>query len=353
MPLFWGLSGSAYRQWVTQLSTVPMSVLDLAPVSDGSTTSDALRSTVELAQHTEALGFTRFWLAEHHNHSGIASSAPAVLIAAVAAATERMRVGSGGVMLPNHQPLVVAEQFGTLEGLYPGRIDLGIGRAPGTDPMTARALRRSVDGLSADEFPEQLHDLRSFFRGSFPAGHPYGSISAVPRSGAGPDIWLLGSSGYSAQVAGALGLPFAFAHHFSAQNTIPALALYRQAFTPSAVLDEPHAMVAVRVLVAETDERAKWIGRSSDLWFIRLLQGRPGPIPSPEEAAAYPWSAEEIAAVDSRRAGETVGSAETVHAGLTELLEATQADEIMATTIAHDPAATRDSFTRLSALVAG
>ncbi len=343
--------GPAYRQWVTQLSTIPLSVLDLAPVSDGSSPSDALRSTVELAVRTEDLGYTRFWLAEHHNHTGIASSAPAVLIAAVASATERIRVGSGGVMLPNHQPLVVAEQFGTLEGLYPGRIDLGIGRAPGTDPMTARALRRSVDGLSADEFPEQLQDLRSFFGGAFPAGHPYGSIVAVPRSGAGPDIWLLGSSGYSAQVAGALGLPFAFAHHFSAQNTIPALALYRQAFRPSAILDEPYAMLAVRVLVAESDERARWIGRSSDLWFIRLLQGRPGPIPSPEEAAAYPWSSEEIAAVDSRKAGETVGSAETVHADLTALLDATDADEIMATTIAHDPAARLESFTRLRDLV--
>lgn len=335
---------------MTPLSSVPLSVLDLAPVSEGSTTAQALRSTVNLARHTEALGFTRFWLAEHHNHSGIASSAPAVLIAAVAGATEHMRVGSGGVMLPNHQPLVVAEQFGTLEGLYPGRIDLGIGRAPGTDPVTARALRRSVDGLSADEFPEQLQDLRSFFSGSFPDDHPYRSISAVPRSGAGPDVWLLGSSGYSAQVAGMLGLPFAFAHHFSAQNTIPALALYRQSFRPSAVLDKPYAMVAVRVLVAETDERARWLGRSSDLWFIRLLQGRPGPIPSPEEAAAYPWNAEEIAAVNSRRNGETVGAAATVRAELTALLDATKADEIMATTIAHDPAATLESFSRLREL---
>lgn len=335
------------------LRDVPLSVLDLAPVSAGSTASAALRSTVELARHVESLGYKRFWLAEHHNHTGIASSAPAVLIAAVAAATAGMRVGSGGVMLPNHQPLVVAEQFGTLEGLFPGRIDLGIGRAPGTDPVTARALRRSVEALSADDFPEQLQDLRSFFSGSFPSGHPYAVISAVPRSGDGPDLWLLGSSGYSAQVAGILGLPFAFAHHFSAQNTIPALALYRQAFRPSDVLGEPYAMVAVRVLVAESDERARWLGRSSDLWFIRLLQGRPGPIPTPEEAAAHPWSAEELAAVDDRRAGEAVGGAETVRADLVDLLRATGADEIMATTVAHDPAVSLESFTRLRELAGG
>ncbi len=325
-------------------------MLDLAPVPAGSNPTDALKATVALSQHVEKLGYDRFWLAEHHNHSGIASSAPAVLIAAVASATERMRVGSGGVMLPNHQPLVIAEQFGTLEGLFPGRIDLGIGRAPGTDPVTARALRRSVDGLSADDFPEQLRDLRYFFAGSFPSGHPYASITAVPTAGAGPEVWLLGSSGYSAQVAGILGLPFAFAHHFSAQNTIPALALYRESFRPSDVLPEPHAMIAVRVLIAESDERARWLARSSELWFIQLLQGRPGTVPTPEEADAYPWSAQELVAVESRRPGEAVGSPSTVKDELTALLKATGADELMATTLVHDPDARTESFTRLSEL---
>jgi len=332
---------------MANLRTVPLSVLDLAPVSDGFTPSDALHASIALAKHVESLGYTRLWFAEHHNHRGIASSAPAVLVAAVAALTETIRVGSGGVMLPNHPPLVVAEQFGTLEGLYPGRIDLGIGRAPGTDPATARALRRSVEGLSADDFPEQLRDLRSFFAGKFPTEHPYRSIAAVPTFAAGPDIWLLGSSGYSAQVAGVLGLPFAFAHHFSARNTIPALDLYRRNFRPSQVLAEPYATVAVRILVAENDERARFLSGSSDLSFLQLMHGRPGPLPTPEAAAAYQWTDAEREAFNDRQLGEIVGGPQTVRAGLVELIASTGANEIMVTTVAHDPQERHDSFARL------
>src|SRR3954471_3016767 len=211
------------------IGSTPLSVLDLAPVATGSTVVDALRNSLELAQHAEQLGYRRHWVAEHHNMPGIASSAPAVLIAHLASVTSTIRVGSGGVMLPNHQPLVVAEQFGTLEALHPGRIDLGIGRAPGTDQITAYALRRSPD-LSADAFPEDLSQLRAFLDGTYPR------IRAVPRPDNPPSVWLLGSSGLSAQLAGVLALPFAFAHHFSARFTDPALELYRSSFEPSGTL---------------------------------------------------------------------------------------------------------------------
>ena len=238
---------------------VPLSVLDLAPVTDGGNAGDALRATIDLARHAERLGFRRFWVAEHHNMPGIASSAPPVLIGHIADATTTMRVGSGGVMLPNHVSLVVAEQFGMLEALHPGRIDLGIGRAPGTDQVTAAALRRSPEALSADDFPDQLMDLLGFFTGRWPEGHPFAQITAVPGRGHQPAMWLLGSSGYSAQVAGLLGLPFAFAHHFSPANTLPALALYRSHFRPSEALDRPYAMVAAAVVCADTDDRARWL----------------------------------------------------------------------------------------------
>src|SRR5438105_14349087 len=236
----------------------PLSVLDLAPVSTGATVGDALRNSLDLARHVEHLGYLRHWVAEHHNMPGIASSSPAVLIAHLASATSTMRVGSGGVMLPNHTSLVVAEQFGMLEALHPGRIDLGIGRAPGTDPATAAALRRSPDALSAEDFPQQLMDLLGFFTGSFPDDHPFRQIPAVPAIGYLPEVWLLGSSDYSAAVAGLLGLPFSFAHHFAAANTLPALARDRANFRstrskgplgPSQTrgdggLEQPYAMVA-------------------------------------------------------------------------------------------------------------
>ena len=323
---------------------VPLSVLDLAPVPDGGSAGDALRATIDLARQAERLGFRRFWVAEHHNMPGIASSAPPVLIGHIADATTTMRVGSGGIMLPNHVSLVVAEQFGMLEALHPGRIDLGIGRAPGTDQVTAAALRRSPEGLSADDFPDQLMDLLGFFTGRWPEGHPFAQITAVPGRGYQPDMWLLGSSGYSAQVAGLLGLPFAFAHHFSAANTLPALALYRKHFRPSAALEQPYAMVAAAVVCAETDERARFLAGSGALSFLRLRAGRPGPMPSPQEAAAYPYTDLERAFVEDRQASQIIGSAETVQRGIAELVHATRADELMITTMVFDPADRLASF---------
>jgi luciferase family oxidoreductase group 1 len=320
---------------MTDLSAVPFSVLDLAPVPSGTSATTALRHSRVLAQHVERLGYHRLWVSEHHNMPGIASSAPAVLIADLAAATKSIRVGSGGVMLPNHAPLVVAEQFGMLEALHPGRIDLGIGRAPGTDPLTASALRRTPDGLSAEDFPRELSELLAFFDGSFPQGHPYQNITAVPARGNSPSVWLLGSSGYSAQAAGLLGLPFAFAHHFSPANTLPALQLYRSSFRPSEELSEPYAMVAVAVVCAETDERARWLAAPSALSFLRLRQGRPGLMPTPEEAAAYPYTELEREMIRSRQVDQVIGSPDTVRRGLSELLGRTRADELMITTMLH------------------
>jgi luciferase family oxidoreductase group 1 len=324
--------------------SVPLSILDLAPVPDGGNAGDALRATIDLARHAERLGFRRFWVAEHHNMPGIASSAPPVLIGHIADATTTLRVGSGGVMLPNHVSLVVAEQFGMLEALHPGRIDLGIGRAPGTDQVTAAALRRAPEGLSADDFPDQLMDLFGYFTGRWPDGHPFAQITAVPGRGYQPAMWLLGSSGYSAQVAGVLGLPFAFAHHFSPANTLPALALYRQHFRPGEWLERPYAMVAASVVCADTDERARFLAGSGALSFLLLRSGRPGPVPSPQEAAAYPYTDMERAYIEDRQATQIIGAPETVRRGLTELLKATAADELMLTTIVFDPADRLRSF---------
>ncbi|GAA4258711.1 LLM class flavin-dependent oxidoreductase [Dactylosporangium darangshiense] len=319
------------------MSELPLSVLDVAPVSVNGSAGEALSHTTELARRVEALGYSRFWVAEHHNMPAIASSSPAVLLAHLAAATSTIRVGSGGVMLPNHAPLVVAEQFGTLEALHPGRIDLGIGRAPGTDQYTALALRRTMEGLSAEHFPEELQDLIGYFEGT-------GRILASPGQGERPDVWLLGSSGYSAQLAGALGLPFAFAHHFSAQNTLPALALYRTHFRPSARLAEPYAMVAVSAVAAPTDEEAEFLSGPSALSFLKLRSGRPEPLATPEEAAAYPYSEREREFVLQRREGQALGSPETVRKQLTELLEATRADEFMLTCMVYDLEARARSF---------
>jgi luciferase family oxidoreductase group 1 len=329
---------------VVDLSTVPLSVLDLAPIGVGSSATEALQTSTALVRRAEELGFRRYWVAEHHGMPGIASSSPAVLIAHLAAATSRIRVGSGGVMLPNHQPLVIAEQFGTLEALHPGRIDLGIGRAPGTDPRTARALRRGTDPLGADDFPEQLTELAAYFRGD-------GPVLAVPAAGNAPAMWLLGSSGYSAQVAGLLGLPFAFAHHFSAENTLPALALYRESFRPSAVLEHPYPMVAASVLAAPTDEEARRLALSGALQFLRLRQGDPGPVPTPEQAAAHPYTALERQFVEDRLAGQIIGSPGTVRDGVHELVERTGCAELMVVTSTHDGADRLRSYELLAEAV--
>jgi len=314
------------------VTSVPLSVLDLAPVAEGTDNATALAQTTALARRTEELGYHRFWVAEHHNMPGIASSAPAVLIAHLAAATSTIRLGSGGVMLPNHAPLVVAEQFGTLVALHPGRIDLGIGRAPGTDQITALALRRSVEALSAEDFPQELARLIGYFEPG--SGTP--RVVAVPGRGDAPAIWLLGSSDFSARLAGILGLPFSFAHHFSAANTDLALDLYRSEFRPSRWLAEPYAMVAVNAVCAETDERAEWLAGPSGLAFLRLRQGRPGRLPTPEQAAEYPYSPVEREFVLARREGQALGSPETVAAQLTALLKRTMADELMLTTMVYD-----------------
>jgi luciferase family oxidoreductase group 1 len=322
-----------------------LSVLDLAPVAAGSTATEALRASTELARRAEELGFRRHWVAEHHGMPGVASSSPAVLVAHLAAATSRIRVGSGGVMLPNHQPLVVAEQFGTLEALHPGRIDLGIGRAPGTDPRTARALRRGTDPLGAEDFPEQLTELVAYFHGD-------GPVLAVPAAGNQPAIWLLGSSGYSAQVAGLLGLPFAFAHHFSAENTLPALALYRDRFRPSAVLDRPYPLVAASVLVAPTDEEAQRLARPAALQFLRLRQGEPGVVPTPEETESYSYNEFEKQFMDERLAGQIIGSPDTVRAGVRELVARTGAAELMVVTSTFDNADRLRSYELLAEALA-
>jgi len=308
-----------------KVKRIPLSVLELAPVTAGADTAEALQYTTELARRVEELGYRRIWVAEHHNMPAIASSSPAVLIAHLAAVTSTIRVGSGGVMLPNHAPLVVAEQFGTLASLHPGRIDLGVGRAPGTDQRTALALRRTADGLSAENFPSEFADVVRML-----AGDP-SRLKAVPAPAELPEIWLLGSSGFSAQLAGELGLPFSFAHHFSAANTEPALDLYRRSFRPSQWLDEPHTMVAVNAVCADTDERAELLARPGWLAFLRLRMGRPIALPTVEDAAAYEFTEPELEFVAQRRIGQALGSPQTVQAQLAALIERTGADELMLT----------------------
>jgi luciferase family oxidoreductase group 1 len=321
-----------------------LSVLDLSPVAEGSTPADALRNSLELARLVERLGFGRHWVAEHHNMPGIASSAPAVLLAHIATATTEIRVGSGGVMLPNHASLAVAEQFGMLEALHPGRVDLGIGRAPGTDPLTATALRRSAGSFTEDEFPAQLVELVGYFTGRFPEGHPYRSITATPGLGYKPEIWLLGSSDYSAQVAGVLGMPFSFAHHFAARNTDAAVAAYRAAFRPSAELATPYVMLGVTVICADTDERAQWLSGSGRLSFVRLRTGRPGRLPSPEEGAAYQYTPLEMETARTWTGSQIIGSPERVRKELLELADRTGADELMITTMVHSHAERLHSY---------
>ncbi|EFE74795.1 LLM class flavin-dependent oxidoreductase [Streptomyces filamentosus] len=339
--------GDGIRGAAAGTATVPLSVLDLVTVGQGRTATQALRTSVEIAKLTESRGFHRFWVAEHHSMPGVASSSPAVILAHIAAHTERIRLGSGGVMLPNHAPLVIAEQFGTLEAMAPGRIDLGLGRAPGTDGATAAALRRT-DRLNegADDFPQQLMELIRFLDDDFPDGHPYARIHAVPgpvqatspggvQSAHRPPVWLLGSSGFSARLAGTLGLPFAFAHHFSAQNTIPALDLYRESFRPSAVLDAPYALIGVSALAADDEREARRQVLTGALSMVRLRTGRPGLIPSPQEAEAYDFSPMEREFVDGWLGNVIHGTADEVRTGLDDLAKRTGADELMITANAH------------------
>jgi luciferase family oxidoreductase group 1 len=309
--------------------SIPLNVLDLASRPAGGSNADAVAGTIRLAQAAERHGYDRFWVAEHHGMPAIASSAPAVLIAGVAGATRRIRVGSGGVMLPNHAPLVVAEQFGTLRALYGDRIDLGIGRAPGTDGATATALRRSPEGLGVEDFPQQLLDLFGFFHGGMSDANPLHGITAVPGLGDAPQIWLLGSSGYSAQVAAALGLPFAFAHHFAGENTEAALDLYRSRFEPSDALSEPHTMIAVNVVSDEDPEVVRALSLPGQLSFLRMRRGlKPEPV-SVEEALAYEFTPLEEEFIATRNARQAIGTPDEVKVRLDALLASTQTDELM------------------------
>ena len=300
---------------------LPLSVLDLATVVSGGDARRALAETTQLATVAERLGMARFWVAEHHGMAGIASSAPAVLLAHLAVATSTMRVGSGGVMLPNHAPLVVAEQFGTLEALHPGRIDLGLGRAPGTDLHTARALGRR----NANHFPDQLIELLGYFEGS-------NEQLAMPGRGLLPELWLLGSSTYSAQLAGMLGIRFAFAYHFSPEPLDEAVALYRSSFRPSAGLAAPQLLVVAAVLCAPRHEEAEQLAAPGRLAMLLLRQGRPGPLPSPAEAAAYDYSDAERGEIARSAATQIVGDPDMVRQGLKALAERSGADEIMLST---------------------
>ena len=309
----------------------PLSVLDLAIVTTGGTSGEALARTTALAQHAEALDFQRFWVAEHHNMAAVASTTPPVLMAHLAAHTDRIRVGSGGIMLPNHAPLVVAEHIAALEALYPNRIDLGLGRAPGSDQRTAAALRRSVDLLGADDFPRDLLDLMGLLGDVRGEGGLWEHFTATPAATTSPQILLLGSSGYSAQLAGVLGLRFAFAHHFDGGGTLSALELYRRRFAPSPVLDAPHVIVTANVLVADTDEEAVFEAAPGRLMVHGIRAGRFEPLCSPEEAATHPDLPAALATPSQR----IQGSPETVVAQLDALVTETGADEIMVSSVAH------------------
>ncbi len=317
-----------------------LSVLDLATVGRGSTAADALNASLRNAQETEALGFHRYWVAEHHNMPGIASSAPAVLIAHLAAHTSTIRLGSGGVMLPNHSPLVVAEQFGMLEALHPGRIDLGLGRAPGTDQLTAAALRRTNRLDGGDDFPNQLGELLGYFGApidgiGLDADHPFQRIRATPAEGFLPAIWLLGSSDFSARLAAELGLPFSFAHHFAGDNTEVAAAIYRRTFQPSATLAEPYLMLGVNVICADTDEEAAYLAGPGALAIARLRQGQADVYPTPEEAAAHPYTGGERQMIHGFTKNHVIGTPATVRQGLLDLAARTGADELMVSTSTH------------------
>lgn len=330
--------------------TLPLSILDVTPVPSGASSAQALRNSVDLARFADQRGFTRHWFAEHHNSGGIASTTPEIMIAHIAQQTTYLRIGSGGVMLPNHAPLKVAESFRMLEALYPRRIDLGIGRAPGTDAMTALALRRSQENLNADNFPQELGQLLAFSNGSFPQNHPFQSIIAYPNDVPLPPIWLLGSSGFSSQLAAELGMGFAFAHHIGGPAAVPALTAYRDNFQPSAAFPQPHAILAVSAICADSDTEANDLALSVQYTFLRLQSGRSGPLVSPDEVkAAYlnPYERNQMAAIRERH---FVGSPDTIRARLLPLIEHTGADELMILTMVHDHDARKHSYALLADL---
>ena len=323
---------------------IPVSILDVSPIPSGSSSSQALHNTIDLAKYADSRGFTRYWLAEHHNSGGIASTTPDIMIGQIAHETHHIRVGSGGVMLPNHSPLKVAESFRLLEALYPDRIDLGIGRAPGTDTMTALALRRSQEHLNADNFPQELSDLLAFSNGTFPTNHPFRAIRAYPNDVPLPPIWLLGSSGYSSQLSAELGMGFAFAHHINGSAAIPAMKLYRDYFKPSASFPQPHAILAVSIITADTDAEADDLALSVQHAFLRIQSGRSGPLASPAEVKASSLTAVEQMQMNSLKQRHFVGNPSTIREQLMPLIEHTQADELMVLSMVHDHAARKHSY---------
>jgi luciferase family oxidoreductase group 1 len=321
---------------VAGVAPLPLSVLDLTPVPSGSTSAQALRNTIDLARAAEGWGYRRYWLAEHHNTPGLASSSPEVMIGQVATATSRIRVGAGGIMLPNHSALKVAETFRVLEALHPGRIDLGIGRAPGTDGVTAVALRRSAGALGAEDFPAQLGELLAYGGEGFPEGHPFATVRAMPADVPLPPIWILGSSEYGAQVAAALGVGFAFARHLNPRGAEPVMQAYREAFRPSPAMEGPTAILTVSAIAAETPERAEELATSMGLGLVRMRQGRPIPLPSPEEAAAQRYTPDEQDQIRRYRRAQVLGDAHGVRDEILSLAERTAADEVMVMSLVHD-----------------
>jgi luciferase family oxidoreductase group 1 len=303
---------------------IPLSVLDLAPIVEGGDASESFRNSRDLAQHAEGWGYRRFWLAEHHSMPGIASAATAVLIAHVADATSTIRVGAGGIMLPNHAPLVIAEQFGTLESLFPGRIDLGVGRAPGSDPVTARALRRNLDS-SVDQFPRDVVELLAYFREQQPGQ----LVRAVPGAGLDVPVWILGSSLFGAQLAAALGLPFAFASHFAPAQLMQAITIYRQAFQPSEHLRQPYAMAGFNVFAAETEKEAQLIATSMQQAFVNLRSGRPGRLQPPVRDYLSRLSPGEAAMLEQVMACTAIGSSGTVRQAIEDFIARTGVDELI------------------------
>lgn len=327
---------------------VPLSVLDLSPVTTATPGSVALRNSIDLARLADRLGYKRYWVAEHHNLANIASSAPEIMIGQIAAATSDIRVGSGGVMLPNHAPLMVAERFKVLEALFPGRIDLGLGRAPGTDPVTSYALRARQEPREGDDFLERFQELLLLERGGFPESHSFRKVHAVPADVALPPIWLLGSSGYSAELAAAVGMGFAFAHHFADYDATSAMLSYREHYKPSATLKEPYAILGVAAIVADSDAEAERIASSADLHYARRAKGEYAPLASPDEAAAYPYAPIDRERIARQRNRLVVGGVDTIMKRLSPLIEATRADEIMVTTMVYDHAARRHSYELLA-----
>ena len=317
---------------------IPLSVLDLSPIAEGSDAAQSFRNSLELAQHAERWNYQRFWLAEHHGMQGIASAATAVLIGHVAGGTSRIRVGAGGIMLPNHSPLVIAEQFGTLASLYPGRIDLGLGRAPGSDQLTARALRRNL-GSDADEFPQDVVQLRDYLSDA-----PRQQVLAVPGQGLKVPLWILGSSLFGAQLAAALGLPYAFASHFAPQQMMQAVALYRATFKPSAQQDKPYVMLGFNVFAADTDSEAQLLATSMQQAFVNLRSGRPGKLQPPKPGYLESLGPQEYGMLEQVLSCSAIGAPDTVRRGLATFIARTGADELMVTSQIFDQTARLRSY---------